>query len=389
MHFPDTFYTIIQPTAQGNFHSDWQSCLTQMVTLAKDKQSRIFKINLFVHATDIMDFKTKKSLISAALLDTFGDECPTFGILASSPEKPYNLMIEIGLVNSSSIKIDYRKYKSWRYTIIERSGYKELWANGIESETSTDSTKTASEKAFKIMRQILLSESMTCSNIIRQWNYIGEILSVDSNDSLLTRNYEIFNCVRHNFYRNYRLVSGFPAATGVGMKFSGVMIDFYAIAANEKIQIVSINNPIQINPYNYDQSVLAGKPFNRNMGIQPPLFERAKLLIYHDKWRMFVSGTASIIGQETTGKYDLLKQTKVTIENIQKLTSPENLASHSMQLMGVHPNKYGRIRVYVKNANDIHLVKSICTHHFGSIPAIYIQSDICRTDLLVEIETDL
>lgn len=385
----DTSYSVIQPSSKGDFLTDWHDCLTQLVTLTKDNRNRIFKMNIFMHATDIADFQAKKEIITDALLNTFSEGCPTFGILAHSPEKPFNIAIEIGIINSSGLNIDYRKYKDWRYTLIEKHGYKELWANGIEDKTLTKSTKTASIKAFEIMRFILLAEDMTFDHIVRQWNYIGKILHTGRHNFLSAQNYQVFNKVRHDYYHRYRLIPGFPAATGIGMNFNGVMIDFCAIATYDGLQIISIKNPSQINPYNYDQKVLIGTPLPWQEQKQPPLFERAKLLVYHDKSRLFVSGTASIIGQDIVGKGDVQKQTTVTIENIESLASRENLVCHCPQLICENPNKYNRIRVYVKNDSDIPLVKSICTNHFGNIPATYIQTDICRADLLVEIESEL
>jgi hypothetical protein len=389
MPIPDTSYKVIQPFPQGDFLANWQSCHGQLIAIVKEGRSRIFKINLFVHSLDRNDFQSKKQFLTEQLLNTFGEECPTFGILANSPEKPYNLVLEIGLINAHSIKMDYRKHKGWRYTIIEKSGYKELWANGIESEVQCRDTKTASEEAFIAMHHILLFEKMTIDNIVRQWNYIGKILSPDSRNSLLSGNYQIFNSVRQDFYHTHRLVPDFPAATGVGVDFTGVTIDFCAIAVEEDVKIISIKNPVQINPYNYDHKVLVGKQEHEHKENPAPLFERAKLIIFENKYRMYVSGTASIIGQDTIGKGDIREQTAITILNILKLTSSQNLISFAPQLNHNNSNIYDRIRVYVKNDIDIPIVKSICIHHFGNIPTLYVKSDICRTDLLVEIEADL
>lgn len=122
---------------------------------------------------------------------------------------------------------------------------------------------------------------------------------------------------------------------------------------------------------------------------QPPLFERAILLTDGNKWRLFVSGTASIIGQETVAIGKLREQTLITIENIKKLTSKENLRSWCPATSFSHEGIFSRIRVYVKNAGDIPEVKSVCAGHFGNVPAVYVQADICRNDLLVEIEAEL
>jgi len=53
-----------------------------------------------------------------------------------------------------------------------------------------------------------------------------------------------------------------------------------------------------------------------------------------------------------------------------------------------YPDKYSYLRVYVKNRSDISVVRELCTKHFGDIPATFVQADICRDNLLVEIEAE-
>ncbi len=389
MPVTDTSYFVLQPDSKGDFKTDWQNCLDRLVIRAKESRNRIFKLTIFLNSADSEDFQTRKRFITDTLLNAFGEECPTFGILSISPEKPLNVAVEIGILNSSGLNIEYRKYKDWRYTLIRQNGYKELWASGIECLSPYTGTHTASVKAFETMRHILLSETMTFDNIVRQWNYIGRILFPGPHNFLFNQNYHVFNKVRQNYYHRYRTVTGFPAATGIGMKFKGVMIDFCAVAPYNEKEIISVKNPIQINPYNYDLKVLTTSNLRGQNQKRLPLFERAKLLICQDNSRLFVSGTASIVGQETAGIGDIRKQTTVTIENIETLTNSENLLRYCLVTNFKNPDKHELIRVYVKNAGDIPVVKSICTSHFGNIPAIYVQTDMCRSDLLVEIETEL
>jgi enamine deaminase RidA (YjgF/YER057c/UK114 family) len=390
MPFYDTSYLIIQPTSTGDFYSDWQDCREQIVSLINNTVGSIFKINIFVNAEGVENFRVRKQFISNALSNIFGELSPTFAILAQSPEKPFNLNIEIGIVNSSDIRIEYRKYKGYHYTIIENDNHKQLWANGITDSNPDLNTETSSINAFEIVREMLLTENMTFDHIVRQWNYIGSILHTDQKDQLLIQHYQIFNDVRNAYYSRYRSIPDFPAATGIGMDFNDVAIDFCAITSqHNEMLIASVNNPKQINPYSYDQGVLIGTPADGQAQKTPPQFERAKLLQQYEKSQLFVSGTASILGQETKGKNDVKEQTRITIENIKSLIARENLIHHCSHLSGATPDKYRYIRVYVKNNEDITVVKSICSAYFGNVPINYVQADICREDLLVEIEAEL
>jgi enamine deaminase RidA (YjgF/YER057c/UK114 family) len=236
-------------------------------------------------------------------------------------------------------------------------------------------TRKAASAAFDQMRAILDAEDMTFNNLVRQWNYIGNILEVKNG----IQNYQIFNEVRSLNYHNYRSVPGFPAATGVGMKHGGVKLDFCAIEAEKSIKIIAIDNPDQIKPYEYGQQVLKG--------VNPPQFERAVLMTNNRNSTLFVSGTASILGQETIGIEDIEKQTVVTIGNINKLYNTSKIR----QLTGNTETDAGRLallRVYIKNQSDFAKVKSICQEHFPGVLALYIEADICRDNLLVEIEAE-
>jgi enamine deaminase RidA (YjgF/YER057c/UK114 family) len=389
MDFFDTTYSIILPLSTGDFHTQWHNCLSQLKTLAKDQRQMIFKINVFIDSSGSEDFQSKKALVTASIINNFVDDCPAFGILAISPEKPFSIAIEIGLVSFSQINVNYKMYDDIPYLVLEKNGYKEVWVNGIGTKSKDADTKSAADSAFEIMRQILKMENMSFNNVVRQWNYIGSILRSEEQNFPLSQNYQVFNKVRYDHYSRYRSVKGFPAATGVGMNYNGVMIDFCAIEPVDEKKIISIKNPKQINPYNYNHKVLDSGSHQSNKEEQPPLFERAKLLTNSNKWRIFVSGTASIIGQETTAIGDLAEQTRVTIENIKKLTSKENLVAHYPQISFEKPVNFSRIRVYVKNAGDIPEVKTICREQLGTVPSIYLHADICRNNLLVEIETEI
>lgn len=53
-----------------------------------------------------------------------------------------------------------------------------------------------------------------------------------------------------------------------------------------------------------------------------------------------------------------------------------------------NPDKYSYLRVYAKNRNEIGVVRSIGEEHFGNIPTTFVHVDICRDNLLVEIEPE-
>jgi hypothetical protein len=44
------------------------------------------------------------------------------------------------------------------------------------------------------------------------------------------------------------------------------------------------------------------------------------------------------------------------------------------------------VRVYIKRQEDYEKVRAVCESRLGELPTIYAIADVCRPDLLVEIE---
>lgn len=222
-----------------------------------------------------------------------------------------------------------------------------------------------------VLRNIDTSTS-SVEKIIRQWNYIPGILSETEG----VQRYQIFNQERDKAYSSRNFPNGFPAATGIGNKEKLVMEFFMYDAPSARI--ISIDNPHQKPAHQYSHKVLNGSPSS-----SAPRFERAKAVELHDKLVIFVSGTAAIRGEETVSG-GVAEQTRVTIENISALISQENLASYNVRYDGDLVPTYARI--YIKDLNDLEEVKALCSSYFNNITPLYLVADICRDELLVEIE---
>ena len=162
---------------------------------------------------------------------------------------------------------------------------------------------------------------------------------------------------------------------------------FLCFNGKESVAILPIANPDQINAYEYGQNVLKGVAGKGKAVKHPPQFERALSLSGQKRSTLFISGTASIIGQDTIGIGDVERQTVVTIDNIKKLIEQKRLAQN-IPYVDKDPGKLLLIRVYVKSQNDFKKVKAIRTERFPEVPAVYIESDICRDNLLVELKAN-
>ncbi|NLK53636.1 MAG: dioxygenase, partial [Bacteroidales bacterium] len=261
----------------------------------------------------------------------------------------------------------------------ESNDGKEVWSAGLGLDKHHDDTRKCAEAAFDIMGEILERENLSFNNIVRQWNYIGDILGMHNG----FQNYQIFNEVRTEYYNKYRTINGFPAATGVGMKYGGVYLDFCAVKSDETVRIEPVTNPSQVNAYEYGQEVLKGRSAGTGSLKNPPQFERGLLVINKEVSTLFISGTASIIGQETIGRGDVAEQTAVSIENLRRVADMRRIRN----LTGKDDKgKYSLLRVYIKRQDDFGIVRDICKEQFKGSPIVFIEADICRDDLLTEIE---
>ncbi len=375
-------YYIFYPQIKGSVFEEWENCLVQIKNKISDKCKPV-KLNVFTDLKDHNSFLDARNKIIESASGMLKDDLPAISVTVHPPENPWKISVEALFVENdfSEIRTDF--FDSVPYVIIKTNWGKEIWSAGLGTGFFPEDTRKAAGSAFNQMARILEREKMTMDNIVRQWNYIGNILSVRHG----FQNYQVFNEVRSEYYHRYRRVSGYPAATGIGMGLDGVIIDFCAIGADESILVKGLSNPNQINAYEYGQKVLRGMKEAGKPQKQPPQFERALLVAPYKNPVLFVSGTASIKGQETIGIHDVDIQTHVTIENIMKLADPGRI-NEILNRKETGTLNCILLRVYVKYRKDFDDVKRICEELIPEVPKIFIQSDVCRNNLLTEIEAE-
>lgn len=375
-------YHLFMPEVGGNLFEEWRDCLKQII-YQRETLLRLVKINVFIDADDEDTYVKVKKEIGRSILNAFGKQGPAFTITVQPPEKPWKVTAEVAYTSADPAAVATKVLNTVPYVVCTTGSGKEVWAVGLGSVLFPSDTRSAAEKAFTDMKAILDAEGMSFNHIVRQWNYIGNILEINNK----LQNYQVFNEVRSEFYKKYRTIPGYPSATGIGMKLGGVLIDFCAVMTNEAVLVKPIDNPSQINAYEYSQQVLMGTTEQGKSVKHPPQFERALLLSGKGNSTLFISGTASIIGQDTIGVDDVEKQTRVTFENISKLTDQNRIG----QLTG-NPDRIEErlilLRVYIRFQKDFGKVKGICQEYFPGVPAIFVEADICRDNLLVEIEAE-
>ncbi len=385
----DIYYRTILPVNSGDFITELSACISNLKEIEKQSSSTLFKLVVFHDPSDENEESARIQDAGEMLQNLFPLGCPAYTFVSQKPVSPWKLSIEAAFIAGNACKIHFRKLDKTPYVVIEWKQFRELWAAGLSLNSISVHYENKAIAAFEMMQTLLAKEGMDFSDIVRQWNYLGGITRKNVIDETTTTNYQIFNEIRHKFYKKHRKSGLFPAATGIGTKFSQVSIDICAIRAlNNDCHTVAINNPNQVDAHRYGQQVLEGMPLHAQAQKHPPEFERAVLFVAPDHGRLFISGTASIVGQNTIGVGDIQKQTLTTIANIAQLTHISHL-QHCYPLLPQGSFHYSFLRVYVKNMQDLETVSAICSEKFAGIPVSYVVADVCRDDLLMEIEGEM
>ncbi len=345
------------------------NCLEQLSQI--NSGQKVFKLNFFAEIETKKEYEELQNKITVKVNNLFSGEV-LVAVLAQPP-----------LTCKIIVEVCFYDPRDWQVTFLTGqnggAAYFKKAKTGIligsTQSNSNSSCKTDAEKAFDELSKIFNAAGFPVNSIMRQWNYIENILGHDGEK----QRYQEFNNVRTSVYGNSFSKTGYPAATGIGMNQGGIIIEFLAIKSDELIT-VPINNPNQIPAHTYSKDVLVGEEC---LLKSTPKFERAKYIEIFGRKLVFISGTASIVGEHTVGVDDPGEQTRITINNIQQLYSEDTL--QKLSLTSLNP-KYGHARIYLKNRKDFAVIKRTFKSFYGNLPVVYIIADICRKDLLVEIE---
>ena len=373
----------IIPAAGKTFKEQVHSCIEQLAEFndpQKEGRDYVARQTFFISAKNQKDYDKRSAIILKELSGLFGELYPATSVVAQRPDRDSEVVLELICTQAQENKtITYKNHKGLPYTVVNHGDFIELHVAGLMGQPGDSITESA-EKAFQAGIEILHEEGLAIHHIIRQWNYIENIAAVDETSGS-HQNYQDFNDVRSKYYAQGDFKNGYPAATGIGMDTGGVIINFVALSESEQVEVKPIKNPGQIDAHQYSEQVLRGdKPAKCT-----PKFERAKVISFNSNHYFYVSGTASILGEKTMHPGDVGKQTLTTIENIYRLFSKEN-----QDLLGIYFDvsqiRFSHLRVYVKHQEDIPLVRKICQEKLNSSSSLFLESDVCREELLVEIE---
>ncbi|MCP5267939.1 MAG: hypothetical protein H6943_02755 [Zoogloeaceae bacterium] len=230
----------------------------------------------------------------------------------------------------------------------------------------------ATKEAYRRIFRLLDAEGYP--ELWRVWNYLADI-NVDADQPDGLERYRQFNIGRQEaFLASGRLTSGkVPAACALGVRSGPLSIAFMAGREPAK----PLENPRQISAWDYPD----------HYGPRAPTFSRGALASFPGQELLFISGTASILGHQTVHVGDVAAQVHEAMANIAAVLGEANRVAKTDTEQRPYALADLSYRVYVRHAEDFATVRSSLLQSVGAAAeVVYVQADICRADLLVEIE---
>jgi enamine deaminase RidA (YjgF/YER057c/UK114 family) len=199
--------------------------------------------------------------------------------------------------------------------------------------------------------------------LLRIWNYFPKITGQDTD----LERYHEFSIGRHRVFTQHgkRLESA-PAASALGSRSGPLTITFIA----GKSEGQPIENPRQISAYHYPTQY----------GPKSPVFSRALICRTSQRPVLFLSGTASIVGHESCHEGALAAQLEETLANIDAVCAEAHRA-------GLPDGGRFLLKVYIRDGANAPEIEERVRGWLGQRGALVcLEADICRKELLVEIE---
>ncbi|HYE37213.1 hypothetical protein [Methylocaldum sp.] len=232
-------------------------------------------------------------------------------------------------------------------------------------EQEEDSTEALTYRAYR--RILDLVRSSGYSHIIRMWNYLPQI----NGEHMGLEHYQQFCLGRHQAFAeaNYVFDRDLPAASAIGTASDGLRVYFLASRTPGR----QVENPRQVSAYRYPLQY----------GPRSPSFSRATLTEFGSERQLYLSGTASIVGHETLHLDDACGQLRETLVNIQAVLNELGRPRIKLNELGADC----MLKVYLRHREHFGIAKKLLAETLHpSCPVIFLEGDICRRDLLLEIE---
>lgn len=215
---------------------------------------------------------------------------------------------------------------------------------------------------------IATADSLGFPHLLRIWQYLPRITEPLGDED----RYKAYCAGRRralNRLHRHRDTT-LPAACLLG-DYSDSILMYALVASRPGVQV---ENPRQVSAFQYPPQY----------GRASPSFSRALAMTWPGGSRqLYISGTASVVGHATV--HDTVEaQTRETLANLDALIAAarDTAEMQAGGLADINP-----MTVYVRRARDYPAVRGIMEERLpADHPVVYLHADVCRADLLVEVE---
>ncbi len=234
-----------------------------------------------------------------------------------------------------------------------------LWAGTLLPADVAATPAAQSQDVWEQMESLLLTNNFSVRQIVRTWFYNNHILDW----------YDDFNAVRTAFFKKHDVFGHFvPASTGIGVANAAgaaLCAGFVAMAPKtpQGARLTMAPSPLQCPAYNYKSA-----------------FSRAAACDFPEGRLLFVSGTASIEpGGLTAHEGDLDKQIDLTLCVIEAILKASNMKWTDVARAIAYFPKIEWMEAFSRRLK---------AEGIPEFPCVYSHADVCRGDLMFELELD-
>ena len=211
-----------------------------------------------------------------------------------------------------------------------------------------------------------LLDGLAPGELLRAWNFIPRINDPASRKAIGSEfgrdRYMVFNAGR---FRGFEAAMGgavqYPVASGVGHAGEDLIVHLLHGSGERRL----VDNPRQVTPDAY----------SRRYGDPPPVFARAATVRWPEREALLISGTASVVGEESAHEDAFGAQLRETLRNLEVLVE-----------RGWPGARLADLQDWLVYLPD-HRYESVVRRAIGPRPAVVVRRQrLCRPELLVEIE---
>jgi len=375
--FSNYAYAVILPQSGASYAEQAADIVAQIQQHFADKQ--IIRQTIFLRDADRLDetaqlFAAQQG--AAQPLTAFVSQAPADGNLLAAEIVAVS-GAEVTRVNNGLTKVQHNGI-----TFIHTHADAYLGGKAPRENAYADTLAVLNDNIA-----LLKQGGARLDQVFRTWFYMGSIVAPDSRAADHEQRYKELNRARTDVFGDTRFLESslkiqpafdvYPASTGIGMGGEDIALGTTALLTERRdVYTLPLENPRQTPAFEYA----------RHYSPETPKFARAMAVVYDNQAAVYVSGTASITASETQHIGNTAKQTEETLLNIATLISADNFAASGFLGYGATLGELASVRAYVKHAADYETVRAVCERQLPGVPVVYTIGDVCRDDLLVELE---